>query len=39
MPVEKLDPAALCRRCDAAAFEFSTTADIADLPGFIGQER
>jgi len=39
MPAEKLEPAALCRRCDPAAFEFQTTADIADLPGFIGQER
>jgi len=39
MPVEKLETAALCRRCDAAAFDFSTTADIADLPGFIGQAR
>ena len=39
MPVEKLETAALCRRCDAAAFDFSTTADIADRPGFIGQAR
>jgi len=39
MPAEKLEPAALCRRCDPAAFEFSTTADIADLPEFIGQAR
>jgi lon-related putative ATP-dependent protease len=39
MPVEKLETAALCRRCEAAAFDFSTTADIADLPGFIGQAR
>jgi hypothetical protein len=39
MPPEKLEPAALYRRCDAAAFDFSTTADIADLPGFLGQER
>jgi len=39
MPAEKLEPAALCRCCDAAAFDFSTTADIEDLPGFIGQAR
>jgi lon-related putative ATP-dependent protease len=39
MPPEKLEPAALCRRCDATAFDFSTTAEIEDLPGFLGQAR
>jgi len=39
MPPEKLEPAALCRRCDATAFDFSTTAEVEDLPGFIGQAR
>jgi lon-related putative ATP-dependent protease len=39
MPPEKLKPAALCRSCDVAVFDFLTTADLADLPGFIGQAR
>jgi hypothetical protein len=39
MPPEKPEPAALCRHYDAAASDFPSTADIADLPGFIGQAR
>jgi lon-related putative ATP-dependent protease len=37
--VRSLDPSLLCRRSDPAAFPFETTADLADLPGIIGQER
>ena len=29
----------LCRRSDPASFSFGTTADLADVPGIIGQER
>ena len=34
-----LPPSALCRRCDPGSFAFATTADLADVPGIIGQER
>ena len=34
-----LPPSALCRRCDPGSFAFGTTADLADVPGIIGQER
>lgn len=34
-----LPPSALCRRCDPGSFAFGTTAELADVPGIIGQER
>jgi hypothetical protein len=34
-----LPPSALCRQCDPGSFAFATTADLADVPGIIGQER
>ncbi len=34
-----LPPSALCRRSDPGSFGFATTADLADVPGIIGQER
>jgi predicted ATP-dependent protease len=37
--VPPLAPGSLSRRCDAASFSFGTTADLADVPGIIGQER
>src|SRR5512134_886246 len=37
--VPPLPVRALARRCDAASFSFGTTADLADVPGIIGQER
>ena len=30
---------ALCRRCDPATLPFETTAELADVPGIIGQSR
>jgi lon-related putative ATP-dependent protease len=39
MPVNKLDPDALYRRCDADQFEFETTAELQDLAEIIGQPR
>ena len=39
MPVEKLEPDALSRRCDAEQFEFETTAELEDLAELIGQPR
>jgi lon-related putative ATP-dependent protease len=35
----ELTPEMLCRRCDAAAFRFRTTADLEDLEGIFGQAR
>jgi len=37
--VPPLPPRSLARRCDPASFSFGTTADLADVPGIIGQER
>src|SRR5512134_1905076 len=37
--VPPLPVRALARRCDSASFPFGTTADLADVPGIIGQER
>jgi predicted ATP-dependent protease len=34
-----LPASSLCRRSDPASFPFGTTADLADVPGIIGQER
>jgi lon-related putative ATP-dependent protease len=34
-----LPPGSLCRRSDPASFSFATTAELADVPGIIGQER
>ena len=39
MPVNKLEPDALYRRCDADQFEFETTAELQDLAEIIGQPR
>jgi len=39
MPSVKLEPAALCRRCDPASFDFETTAELEGLAEYIGQER
>ncbi|NNL06779.1 MAG: AAA family ATPase [Gammaproteobacteria bacterium] len=39
MPVKKLESGALYRRCDAAQFEFETTAELDDLTELIGQPR
>jgi lon-related putative ATP-dependent protease len=38
-PVEPLEAAALCRRCDLSQFSFDTTADLPDLTEVLGQER
>ena len=37
--VPPLPPRSLARRSDPASFSFGTTADLADVPGIIGQER
>ncbi|HEX9187050.1 MAG TPA: AAA family ATPase, partial [Vicinamibacteria bacterium] len=37
--VPPLPARALARRCDPLFFAFGTTADLADVPGIIGQER
>jgi lon-related putative ATP-dependent protease len=29
----------LCRRCDISVFKFANTAELADLPEFVGQDR
>ena len=34
-----LQPDKLCKKCDAALFEFETTEEIIPLEGIIGQER
>ena len=34
-----LPSSALCRRCDPGPWRSPTTADLADVPGIIGQER
>ena len=34
-----LPPSVLCRRSDPGSLGFATTADLADVPGIIGQER
>ena len=39
MPVEKLAPEALYRRCDVEQFDFETTADVGELEELIGQPR
>ncbi|UCB54083.1 MAG: AAA family ATPase [Thiotrichales bacterium] len=39
MPVKKLEPDALYRRCDTGQFKFETTAELEDLAGLIGQPR
>ena len=39
MPVKKLEPDTLYRRCDAEKFEFETTAELEDLAELIGQPR
>lgn len=36
---EPLSPDLLYRRCDITGFAFETTADLQDLPEFIGQDR
>jgi lon-related putative ATP-dependent protease len=38
-PVEPLKPEALCGRCDPDQFSFSTTAELEDLGGVLGQAR
>jgi lon-related putative ATP-dependent protease len=38
-PVQPLEPAVLCRRCDLSPLSFHTTADLPDLTEVIGQER
>lgn len=38
-PVAPLQPDQLYRRTDPAAFDFTTTAELPDLEGFIGQDR
>jgi lon-related putative ATP-dependent protease len=37
--IEPLSPRTLRRDCDPASFDFETTADLADVPGIIGQAR
>ena len=39
MPVKKLEPDVLYRRCEADKFEFESTADLEDLTELIGQPR
>ena len=39
MPVKKLEPEALYRRCEAGEFDFETTADVEDMAELIGQPR
>jgi len=39
MPVKKLEPEDLYRRCDAGKFGFETTADVEDLAELVGQPR
>ena len=39
MPVEKLEPDALYRRCDTDTFDFKTTDDLEDLVELVGQPR
>ena len=39
MPVQALEPAQLCQRCDPAQFDFKTTEDLEHLTAFIGQPR
>ncbi|MEN8763748.1 MAG: ATP-binding protein [Thiogranum sp.] len=34
-----LTPEAMCRRCDPDRLSFTTTAELEDLPGIIGQDR
>jgi lon-related putative ATP-dependent protease len=37
--VKPLSPRELCRSADASRFAWQTTADLADLPGLLGQDR
>jgi lon-related putative ATP-dependent protease len=37
--IERLDPKALCARCDPARFAFKTTAELDDLTEVVGQAR
>lgn len=37
--VERLDPKALCARCDPAQFTFKTTSELDDLTEVVGQAR
>jgi lon-related putative ATP-dependent protease len=37
--IERLDPKALCARCDPAQFTFKTTSDLEDLTEVVGQAR
>ncbi len=39
MPVNALEPAQLCQRCDPDQFDFKTTEDLEHLTDFIGQPR
>ena len=42
MPIpdmKPLPPELLCRRCPPGAFNFSTTAELVDQAGFVGQRR
>jgi lon-related putative ATP-dependent protease len=39
MPINKLEPEVLYRRCDAGQFEFETTAELEDLAELVGQPR
>ena len=39
MPIDKLEPAALCPRCDASSLGFETTAQVEDIDQSIGQAR
>ena len=39
MPVKKLEPDQLFRRCDPGQFEFETTTEVEDLDELIGQPR
>ncbi|MGB5456172.1 MAG: ATP-binding protein, partial [Gammaproteobacteria bacterium] len=39
MPIKKLEPELLYRRCDAGQFEFETTAELEDLAELVGQPR
>jgi hypothetical protein len=36
---EPLEPDLLYRRCDITRFAFATTAELQDLPEFVGQDR
>jgi lon-related putative ATP-dependent protease len=39
MPINKLEPAALCPHCDASSLAFETTAQVEDIDQAIGQDR